>query len=91
MSKEFYQDMEIDKIEWLSKNPDINPIQNLWVILAQDVYNKGQWQFDNLHQLRTQIEQSWEKITMATCRKLSKSMHKCMILLISKQGATICY
>ena len=42
---------EIKIMEWPARSPDLNPIENLWGILAKEVYQDGR-QFDRVSELR---------------------------------------
>ena len=44
-SKEWFSRMDIPLLEWPACSPDCNPIENLWAILARNVYSSGR-QFD---------------------------------------------
>ena len=42
-------------LDWPARSPDLNIIENVWGILARDVYENAR-QFDNVKLLREAIE-----------------------------------
>ncbi len=34
-TKEFFSDMDVRVLQWTSRSPDINPIENVWGLMAQ--------------------------------------------------------
>ncbi len=42
--------MDVAVLEWPARFPDVNPIENLWGVLAQNIYNNGR-QFDIIDDL----------------------------------------
>ena len=34
---EFYEKNKIERIEWLAKSPDLNPIENIWAIVKREL------------------------------------------------------
>ena len=62
-------------MEWPAVSPDLNPIENLWGILARDVYRNAR-QFQTKEQLKEQVMRSWADIGSATLENLVNSMPK---------------
>jgi len=58
ISMAWFREQHITLLEWPPLLPDLNPIENIWGILARKVYNNGQKQFDNLADLRAAIQAS---------------------------------
>ena len=53
----------IDKLQWSSRSPDLNPMQNLWGVLTRIVYRKGR-QFNSINALRKAIIHVWTEISL---------------------------
>ena len=68
----------IKVLDWSTKFPDLNPIENLWGILSRRVY-KNKRQFKERETLKSCIKQYWNEIQSETLRKLVNSMqNKCV-------------
>lgn len=72
-TKHFFEERNIPVLKWPAVSPDLNPIENLWGILSNAVYNNGR-QFDNLKSLKTVIQEEWAKIDDDILRRLIDSM-----------------
>lgn len=72
-------------MEWPAKSPDLNIIENVWGILARDVYKNAR-QFDTVQQLREAIEVAWRRLTVAQLERLYGSCHRRMREVLKKNG-----
>lgn len=79
-------DAEVSK--WPAKSPDLNPIENVWGVLARSVYANGR-QFISREQLKSQIEQSWREIGSNYLKGLIDGMPTRMAQVILQRGNTI--
>ncbi len=59
-TKQFFQDMNINFLDWLACSPDHNPIENHWVVLVREMY-RGFREFDDGESLKEAILYGWEK------------------------------
>ena len=72
---------DIEVLDWPTKSPDLNPIENLWRIFSRRVY-KNKCQFKDWETLKSRIKQYWNEIPSVTLRKLIDSMqNKCVEVL----------
>ena len=76
--------------DWPAKSPDLNPIENLWGILAHEVYKNGT-QYHNKRELMSSIEKAWKNIPVSTLKKLTSSMTSRLIKVIENKGELINY
>lgn len=77
-------------LNWPARSPDINPIENLWGILARKVYAHGT-QFLNVKDLKNAILTAWEEIPAKTLRELVRSMKDRVFQVINRNGGTTKY
>ncbi|CDF37417.1 unnamed protein product [Chondrus crispus] len=85
---EWFEEEEVHVMDWPAKSPDLNPIENLWGILARKVYAHER-QFNNIDELLECIMDCWENINTETLDKLVGSMQKrCFDCAMAKGGPT---
>ena len=77
-------------MKWPERSPDLNPIENLCLILAAKVYANGK-KYDNVNELTTAILSEWAGIESETLRKLINSMPKRCIEVIEMHGSKTHY
>ena len=77
-------------MKWPAKSPDLNPIENLWGILARHLYKNGR-QYNSITELTAAIKESWDSIPDETLKNLVNSMQKRFIMVLQKKGIRISY
>lgn len=80
----------INIMSWPARSPDLNPIENLWGILARRVYVNGR-QFATVGELKTAIKEEWSKIGEDILHTLINSMSNRVFNVILKNGGQIDY
>ena len=84
----WFEANEVTLLDWPSRSPDLNPIENLWGWLARMVYRNGR-QFEDTHQLQSAIEEAWLSVPLALLQSLVESMAtRLKALLMAKGGPT---
>ena len=68
-------------LDWPARSLDLNIIENVWGIVARDVYENAR-QLDTAKQLREAIEAAWSRLTVDRIKKLYASCHFRMISVI---------
>lgn len=83
----------IPVMEWPAISPDLNPIENLWAILARRVYGKPSEKriFTSVLELKTRIVQEWAGIQSDLIQSLVKSMPNRIFEVILKNGGPTHY
>ena len=84
-TKRFFQEQDVQVMEWPAKSPDLNPIENMWGVLARAVYASGR-QFQTKADLISTIERSWAEIGQDLIDKLLKSMPNRCIEVVQNRG-----
>lgn len=90
MTREWFFDMEVAVLNWPSRSPDLNPIENLWGMLAQKVYNNGR-QFDCVDDLKEALVMAWDSIELSTLQNLVQSMTNRLLTVVERRGGPTPY
>lgn len=90
-TKEYLAKKKIQTLDWPSKSPDLNPIENLWGNLARKLYDNGKKQFDTKEDLRKALFKTWKEIEIDECKELTDSMTTRLIKVVRKGGKQIDY
>ncbi|KAK9506085.1 hypothetical protein O3M35_008083 [Rhynocoris fuscipes] len=75
-TKQWLQDFGINILDWPPLSPDLNPIENLWGIMAREIYDIQKPEIQNLDELKERITQAWENIPESTLINLVRSVPK---------------
>lgn len=84
-TKAYYQNNNIQLLEWPSVSPDLNPIENLWGILARRIY-EGNKQYNSLQDLQDAISQAWSSVGILQLNTLVDSMPERVYMTIRERG-----
>lgn len=88
--KEWFRQLDVEVLPWPARSPDVNPIENIWSILARRVYAGGK-QYSTVAELEDAIRACWDSISLDTIRSVIDSMPKRCVLLIKGNGTKIPY
>jgi transposase len=80
----------ITYLDWPPYSPDLNPIENVFGLLAKAVY-AGNRQFDTVQQLTERIELCWDELDQAHITSTIASMPKRMFEVAREKGGSIDY
>lgn len=86
----FFDEMQINVMEWPARSPDLNPIDNLWAILSQNVCRDGR-QFSTTAELTEAIISAWSEIRLETLQSLIASMPSRCVEVIEHRGNKTSY
>lgn len=82
----YFEEYGMDLFDgWPAKSPDMNIIENVWSILAREVYKDGR-QFNNKTELKEAIELAWPNIPQAKIQSLYDSLPRRILALHDAKG-----
>jgi transposase len=84
-TKEWFDNQNIDLLDWPAISPDLNPIENIWGLITRVVYKDGQ-QYRNKDDLTNAIVRAWDGLPLDTLQNLIKSMETRVLQLIKAGG-----
>lgn len=88
--KSWFERIKVEVLPWPSRSPDLNPIENLWGILARKVYANGE-QYSNESELKNGIREAWTQIKSETLQKLVETMPRRIFEVIKNKGGQTKY
>lgn len=86
----FLADQYLPCMDWPSRSPDLNPMENLWGIMVQAVYGGGR-QYKKVDALKEALLAAWDAIPQATLDKLIDSMNSRFLQCIEREGGKTKY
>ena len=90
-TKDFFAEEKITTLEWPSRSPDLNPIENLWGFMARTVYQNGHKQFGTKKELKQALCEFWSNVSQNYIKSLVDSMPNCCMKTLMKKGNLIQY
>uniref|UniRef100_A0A1I7WIU7 DDE_3 domain-containing protein n=1 Tax=Heterorhabditis bacteriophora TaxID=37862 RepID=A0A1I7WIU7_HETBA len=83
-TKTWLQDNSVDTVDWPSRSPDQNPMENLWSILVRQI-NADNRQFETAKDLQSAICKAWSEVDNIIIKNLFNSMPE-RIFQINRSG-----
>ncbi|HEY9707175.1 MAG TPA: IS630 family transposase [Oculatellaceae cyanobacterium] len=90
-TKNFLKEKKIAILDWPSKSPDLNPIENLWGIVTRDLYDAGKKQFKSKEEMKGALKKAWKKVDANLCKKSTDTMDKRCFMVYRAKGKEIKY
>lgn len=90
MVQNYCEEHNINVLQWPSKSPDLNPIENLWGTIVKEIY-KHDFRPQNVNQFRQRISDTWQQITPEYTQQLIFSMPRRLQKVIEVNGAMTKY
>lgn len=86
----FLRERGVPTIDWPALSPDLNPIENVWGVMARRVYRCGR-QYSTTSELKDAIQAAWDEISDEYLLKLVNSMTDRCIAVVRAKGTKIAY
>jgi transposase len=90
ITKEWLEDSGLHTLEWPPNSPDMNPIENIWLIMEQKLQSYDRMATGELD-LWERAEEQWESITKEECLNLIESMPRRIEAVIKAKGGLTKY
>ena len=87
---EWLEANQVSVLDWPSRSPDLNPIENLWGWLVRIVYRNGR-QFQTTESLQRAIEEAWNEVPPPLLGSLIDSMESRMKAQVLERGGSTRY
>lgn len=87
-TKTLMRDQNIDMLDWASYSPDLNPIQNIWGLLKDNIIKKG---IRSLAVAQEEVVQFWGTLSHDFLHNLIDSMPRRIESCIAVQGGLTKY
>ncbi|CAH2083903.1 unnamed protein product [Euphydryas editha] len=85
-TKKWFEDFGIRILEWPACSPDLNPMENVWGILARKIYDQEKPQINNISQLKQRLQSCWSEISPKLLNELIDSLPDRLIEVIKNKG-----
>jgi len=89
-TQEYFENKGIEVLKWPPQSPDLNPIENIWGILVQKLYQHRKT-YRNTTELWEALSVKWHEISQQTIRNLYNSMQKHCSDVLYANGQRIAY
>jgi len=89
-TQRFFNGQSVNVLDWPACSPDLNPIENIWGILARRVYEKNK-KFDTVDNLKNEILKQWSLLDHNYLWNLINSMPKRLFKVAKAQVGSINY
>ncbi|XP_045769781.1 uncharacterized protein LOC123870498 [Maniola jurtina] len=85
-TKKWLYDFGISTLQWPACSPDLNPMENVWGILARKVYDREKPPINDIQQLKQRLQSSWSEVSHTVIKKLIDSVPNRLIDVIKNKG-----
>jgi len=87
-AKRWFEEKNVDVLQWPSYSPDLNPIENIWALMKDAVNQKN---LSNIVEMKREVVQFWDTLTHETLTSLVESMPNRISECIARHGGLTKY
>ena len=93
IANQWRKERGIDVLCWPSQSPDLNPIENLWMIMKRKVqqHRSRVGKFKNVEEHKACLQKVWDEMNPEDWNKLIASMPKRIKMVIKSKGGSSGY
>jgi len=81
---------KIDKMNWPANSPDLNPIENIWKLLKDNIQKQKNFP-KTVDELKTALSEEWSKFDVSILRKVVDSMPQRIEAALDAKGGPTKY
>ena len=85
LTKTFFHERNLKVLKWPAHSPDLNPIENVWGLLAGEVYSNGK-QYFSVQELKNALNKAWKKLDEKSLKPFPGFIKNRVQELIIKKG-----
>ena len=90
ITREWFKTNKIVIIDWPANSPDLNPIENIWRQLKDNIQNKKDFP-RNINDLKVAIKEEWENLDTSVFEEVVASMPRRIDAVLKEKGGPTKY
>ena len=88
--KEWFKNKNVTTISWPANSPDLNPIENVWKLLKDNIQKRENFP-RTMEELKITLKEEWSKFDVSILRDIVDSMPRRIEAVLKVNGAPTKY